>query len=107
MRYIQGRGNVAWPSYKNEFLAFVAEQAQLGVFRHGIPTPKWWRGFKCSHPQTCQTTPSMPDTQRAISMLTEEQWQQWFHQHLRPALMALRFNARTTFNEDASAIFMD
>ena len=40
-------------------------------------------------------------------MLTKVQWEQWFHQHLRPLLMVVGFNACTLFNQDESSIFMD
>ena len=107
VRCILERGSLAWTPYKNEIMAFAAEQAPTGLLTHGTPTQKWWRGFKRRHPEPSQRTPSLADTHRVMSMLTKDQWEQWFHEHLRPALMAVGFNARSIFNEDESAFFMD
>ena len=40
-------------------------------------------------------------------MLTNDQWEQWLHEHLRPALMDVGFNARSIFNEDKPALYMN
>ena len=40
-------------------------------------------------------------------MLNKDKEQQWFHEHLRPAVMAVGFNARSIFNQEESAFFKD
>ena len=103
---IQDGGSLTWLPCKNRIMAFVAEQAPPGLFRHRILTRNWWRRLRRRHLDICQRTPSMAsilaETQRVMSMLTKDQCEQWFHQHLCLLAMVVGFNARSVFNKDES-----